>query len=186
MALLNIKTLSKDESKLAITIEQAKAHCFIVEDDTTQDSILADFISTAQSILEGDSNMPYCFYQQEYLATFIADKERVLLPKSPVVSISKVEVENGIEWTTLDNSQYDFEQGDDFDFVVLKSYKRGNEQKIRITFTAGNDTIRKDVQIAVAQLVAHLYEYRGMTTTQQVYDNSIYKHIVGRLKRISF
>lgn len=186
MALLNLKTISrKNADKLAITLEQAKAHCFLVEDDHTQDTILTDFILTAQSILENDNAMPYCFSQGTYSATFSIEKDRVLLPKSPVVSIVKIEQINGNTTEELSAENYTLEQGDNYDFVVLKDFVRGQDRQIKITFVAGDDNVRLDLKQAVAQLVAHLYEYRGMATTQQLHDNPVYKLIVGRLKRFS-
>ena len=186
MALLNFKTISrKNADKLAITLEQAKAHCFLVEDDHTQDAILTDFILTAQSILENDNAMPYCFSQGTYSATFSIEKDRVLLPKCPVISIDKIEEKTGNDFKEISLDEATLEQGDNYDFAVLKNYTRGQDRTLRITFTAGNDNVRLDLKQAVAQLVAHLYEYRGMTTTQQLYDNSVYKLIIGRLKRLS-
>jgi uncharacterized phiE125 gp8 family phage protein len=184
MALLNVKTISREDSELAITLSQAKAHCFIAEDDTTQDSILSNLILTAQSILENDVSVPYCFSPSQFVATYSFDRQRILLPKSPVVSIEKIEKRNGTEWQTIPSSEYELEQGDELDFVVIRNAY--NQQNIRITFTAGAETIRKDLQIAVAQLVAHLYEYRGISTAQETYNNPVYKLITSGMKRISF
>lgn len=186
MGLKNIRTLSKGSNNLAITVKQGKAHCFIDEDDNTQDEFIAQLISTAQSIIENDPLVPYCFFSKKFEAIFEQEKSRILLPKSPVSAVEKVEEFDGKEWFDVDASTYTVELGDDFGYVILP-YCKGQKRKLKITFEAGNassDEIRQDIKQAVAYLLAHLYEYRGASTSLNIYDNPVYKAIISRLRRI--
>lgn len=186
MGLLNLKTLSKSEG-LAITLEQAKAHCFIVPEDDSQDEYLTDTILAAQSLIENDSAVPYVFFKNQVEAVFFTDLRRILLPKSPAKSVESVKEWTGEEWIDFDSSEYCTEFGDDFDFVILKSARRGLFRKLKITFTAGADSadeIRPDVKRAVASLVAYMFDNRAAMSSTQVYKSDIYSKVVGGLKRI--
>lgn len=188
MGLINIQTLSKSEdTQLAISLENGKAHCFIDEDDNTQDAQITDLILTAQSIIENDPSVPYCFFLKEFSALYEQDRERLLLPKNPLFGVQKVEELTQFNvWAEVDKSNYVVEFGDDYSYVVLP-YTNGLNRKLKITFKAGNQNateIRRDCKQAVAYLLAHLYEYRGASTSLNIYDNPVYKAIISRLKRI--
>lgn len=187
MGLINVQTLSKSEdTKLAISLENGKAHCFIDEDDNTQDAQITDLILTAQSIIENDPSVPYCFFLKEFSAIYEQDRERLLLPKSPLFGVEKVEEFSANTWIEVDKQSYFIEFGDDYSYVVMPYYN-GVKKKLKITFKAGNSNaneIRRDCKQAVAYLLAHLYEYRGASTSLNIYDNPVYKAIISRLKRI--
>lgn len=189
MELSNVKTLKQyAAASLAITVEDAKAQCFIVPEDTTQDSYLERLILTAQNIIENDPTIPYVFFKTQFAALYSSDRPRMLLPKSPVLSLDSVAEFDGEKWNILDNSQYTLETGDRLDFAVLKTPPAARTQ-IKIEFTAGNETaetIPLGIKQTVAALVSHLYEYRGLTTTQTLANSPVYNAIVGSLRRTSF
>lgn len=190
MGLLNVKTLKKySPLELSITLDDAKAQCLIVPEDTTQDVLLKNLILAAQSIIEGDATIPYCFFKSQFEAIFIQDKARILLPKSPVASVEKVEEFNDGAWVELPMDKCVVELGDNLSFVITDRYSREFSKKLKITFTAGNETagdVPLNLKQAVAALVAYLYEYRGFSTNQTLKENTVYKAIVGGLRRTSF
>lgn len=187
MSLINLRTVSNpNASELAITLAEAKAHCYIVPEDYSQDEYLTNCIQTAQSVLENDKTLAVAIFSASYEATFYTDRARVLLPKSPAKSIQSIESWNGETWEAIANFTAEF--GNDYDFVVLKDARRGFLRRLKIEFTAGATTaseVRLDVKRAVACLTAQLFEFRSAINTQQVYDNQIYKRITDGLRRIS-
>lgn len=189
MGLLNIRTLDKlDSSKLSISLDEAKAQCFIAPEDTTQDDYLQTLILRAQDIVEGTPAVPYSFFKKQFEAILEQEKPRILIPKHPLVEVSKIEQRNGNDWDLIDADQYSVELGDELDFVVLKDYARGLKRVLKITFSAGYDSeddIPLRLKQALAALVSHLFEYRGTTTTQALNDVAVIKSIFNNIKRIS-
>ena len=188
MGLVNIRTLTRGEG-LAITLDQAKAHCFIVPEDDTQDAYLTDTIKTAQSLIENDPLIPYVFFTSAFEAEYLTDARRVLLPKSPAVSLDKIEEYDGDKWGLVDNNEYFTEFGDSYDYAIFKTSHRGLFRRLRISFTAGHesaDEIRPDIKRAVASLVAYMFDNRAAMGNQQLYKSDIYAKVTGGLKRPTF
>ena len=189
MGLLNIRTLdSQDSSKLSISLEDAKAQCFIMPEDTTQDDYLNTLILRAQDIVEGTPAVPYSFFKKQFEAILEQEKPRILIPKHPLVEVSKIEQRNGDDWDLIEPERYSVELGDELDFVVLKDYSKGLRRVLKITFYAGYDSaddIPLRLKQAMAALVSHLFEYRGTTTSQTLNDVAVIKSIFNSIKRIS-
>lgn len=188
MGLINFRTASRGNPQgLSITLEQAKAHCFIVPEDKTHDETLTRLILTAQDLLERDATIPYCFFKTQFEAVYTLDRGRLLLPKSPLKSVEKVETAMPMgEWAETDNYKVEF--GDKFEYVELP-YSRGQNEdmRARVLFTAGEeseDNIYISVKEAVANLVAEMFDNRGAATDKQMYESPIYRAITSNIRRI--
>jgi len=188
MGLSSLKNITK-KNGLAITLSEAKAQCYVVESDNSQDAFITALIKAAQVIIEESPNVPFCFFENTFEAIYDSDSFRFLLPKFPLKSITKVEIYNGTEWQ--DTEDYYEEIGDDIAFVYIPIfYRNETTRKVKITFVAGEldaTNIRFDAKQLVALNVANLFDNRNAIDTKTLSENPLgYSSILNNFKRITF
>lgn len=173
MGLSTIKNLSKN-SGLAVSLSEAKAQCYIVENDPTNDALLTSLIKSAQVIIEESPSVPFVFFKNTFEAIFDAKGSLIRLPKMPVKSVDSVELYNGTDWT--ETSDYTAELGDTMAFVIMPSLKGKDTTKVKIIFTAGEsdaENIRYDAKQLVLLNVANLFDNRNAIDTKALSENPL-------------
>lgn len=186
MGLVNYRTITKLSDDLAITLSVAKAHCFVDEDDDSQDTYIGNLILTAQSMIEKNLLVPFSFFTKEFEAIYTTAPlglKKLLLPKEPFKELKSIKFFDGFNWRILDLTHCEIERGDAYTNLLIRM---PYALKIQVNFTAGKDSdsdIALELKQAVAMLTGALFEHRIAVNDKNLYENSIYKSITDNLKR---
>ncbi len=159
--------MAKEEYSLT---NLSKIKSFLGIDDTDSDELFNDlinsisdfienfcgrrFISTVYEVAEGSDTAEY----------FDGDDivENIYLKNYPITELSKVEYNSGT-FSTPDWHEYD---ADDYSYdakagiITFEGGVRGGKQNIRVSYTAGYETIPHDIELAANKLIAKSFNKR--------------------------
>ncbi|KXU30655.1 hypothetical protein A0J57_20135 [Sphingobium sp. 22B] len=175
-------TISRDNSFLAISVEQAKEWCRIDED--AEDALVESLIRAAQEAAESYTNRSIAPTTVEY--AFDEGCKRFTVPTAPVIAISDVQLMDaeGVKEPLPDPDSYWVLLRDTGAVVTLSGQIRGNRTLI-LTCDAGYadpDAIPAAIKQAIAVHVGSSYAGReGQDTADATFRNLLNPYRIGGL-----
>ena len=142
-----------------LSLEDAKTFMHILESD--EDAIITSMTVSAREYAENYTNRQFELATYELITDCLYSG--LIIPKSPVTEISKIEYmdEDGIYQTlSTDDYYYYVEYGaTKLHFESIPSYK-DDKRAIKITFIAGYSTVPSSIVSYLKVLVSTMYENR--------------------------
>lgn len=157
-----------------ITATEAKVHLRIVHDrDDTQ---ITDMIASATAYLDGPEGvLGRCLAPQTWCETVAAFSDPLRIALGPVTKVESVKYLDpaGAEQTVPAEDYYQHQDGKGAYLRPIpgKAWPgaASRDDAVRITFTAGFDTVPKPIRSAVLLLVSHLYEFREVQVREETF-----------------
>ena len=141
-----------------ITVAEYKAYAGI--SSTNQDIELATTVQKVSGLVKNICRRTFVDYVDEYkVDTFSGGAPRILLPETPVLTVSSVQFSNdyGKTYTKLvEYEDYVVDRDRDAVEIIASSlleYKKVNAFKV--TYSAGYETIPEDLKLAIFDLVTY-------------------------------
>lgn len=148
-----------------ITLAEAKAHLRVTTED--EDTYISALIAAATSHLDGTAGiLGRCLVSQVwYLLYDTFPTGDLMIPLGPVLSIDKVEYvdPDTLDYVTWSSSNYDVDLVSTDAWVLpVNGWPTiaDTALAVRVTFTAGYETIPQAIKQAMLLLIGHWYENR--------------------------
>lgn len=168
-----------------VSLDEAKRHCRIDDDDTSNDIYLLSLIKVARKYIEKITNYVSVTSDWAAYADDFPGDERIYLLKCPVTSITKVEyfaTDDATEYTELSTTKYETAVKYNPPLVRIKETPTIGDKinAVKIFFSAGHantvdDPVPDVLKQAILVLILSLYENRQ----EEVTGTSINKFTVG-------
>lgn len=156
-----------DAASEPVTTAQAKVHLRVTHSD--DDTYIDALIKAARMSVEHFCDR--ALINQTWVATFkTTDKERLRIPKAPLVSVTSVQYRDTTDGSLQTASSSTYEVNTDAQpgvvkFSTVPDYDSSYENPIRVTFVAGYGASSTDVPDsfihAIKLLVSHFYQHRS-------------------------
>jgi len=154
-----------------LTMEEVKLHCRLSA-DTTEDELLSRLIIAAREYCENYTGRALSTQTIELLLNEFPAKDRIQLPKPPLIGVTSVKYKDndGIE-TTLSSSEYIVDADSQIGEIVLAygkswpSFTPYPSNPIRIRYEAGYTALPESIKQAMLLLVGHWHENREAVLT---------------------
>lgn len=150
-----------------VTLEEAKAHLNVTVGD--DDALIERLIKTAVAKLDGERGvLGRCLAPTQLRLSLSAFTDEIVLPLPPTRSVERIEYVDATGMPRVMEPEAYRIAGldDDVGARIVRSprhpwpYTAGGPDAVRITFTAGYDTVPVPLASAILMHVAHLYENR--------------------------
>lgn len=175
-------TVSVDPTLEPVTVAEAKRNCDLPESDSTRDSQLQEWITTARQRLEHDARIALIDQTLQYRRhTFTDDRCDVVgfsLPRWPVDSVTSVQYQDSSDsQQTLSTDVYGVDTVRRPSVVYLKKNQSwpalyGGYDDVLVTYVAGYGTTRADVpsiaKTAILIMVRHLWDNPQLATADEI------------------
>lgn len=148
-----------------VSVEEAKVHLRIV-DDTSQDALIASYISSARAYVENESG--YAFVKRQFLDVFSYWPPNLILSYNPVVSIDEILY---LDTYGVSQTYNDYILGFDGRLIPVSSWPSGTSVSVRYTagFDEGDASFRLELaRQAILLLVTSWFDNRSTINSSQI------------------
>jgi uncharacterized phiE125 gp8 family phage protein len=157
-----------------ITLEEMKAY-LRVDDDSTQDELIAGLVKAARLMVEGVSRRVLIEQRWRVVLDRWPRGGTIMLPLSPVMTVESIKVadEAGTA-TALPAASFDCDLLSDPPRIAVSDVpepgraRNGIAVELRAGYGAGADAVPAPLRLAVKILVAHWFENRGDVVGEQI------------------
>lgn len=151
-------------TSLPVTVDDVKTHLAISSDNN---AYLTSLIEAATAMIDGPNGIGIALLPQTYRYSLDGMWPSFTLPVYPVRTVQSV------EWLDNDNqprSATNVRVDTDCNPARVYATSTGSTMAgtVKITFTAGFDTVPADLRHAILMLVGHLFENREATSSVKV------------------
>lgn len=153
-----------------ITLAEAKVHCRVDIDDTSEDALISIYIAAARATAE--KRMARAIIAQTWELAQDAFTEKIILPLAPIMSVTSVKYKDSAGAVqTVPSTDYALFDWGSFDQYVysLTSWPAGSEVRIQYVAGFGNDEteVPQDMRSWLLLAIGTMYASRESIATQQ-------------------
>ena len=166
-----VRTVAPDDP--VVELEEIKKHCR-VEYFTDDDDYLTELVEVATAFIEGPYGIGICLMPQTWRLSLDYFPSEIVIPLGPVTAIS------GITYTDADGDSATVSTWRaDLDSSPCRIWPARDTAwpvstlqpgAVKVTFTAGYETVPSDLKAAVKLIVGNLYENREAATEIKLTD----------------
>ena len=166
-----VRTVAPDDP--VVELEEIKKHCR-VEYFTDDDDYLTELVEVATAFIEGPYGIGICLMPQTWRLSLDYFPSEIVIPLGPVTAIS------GITYTDADGDSATVSTWRaDLDSSPCRIWPARDTAwpvstlqpgAVKVTFTAGYETVPSDLKAAIKLIVGNLYENREAATEIKLTD----------------